>query len=161
VVANQVAEVVEQWEYDRVPLGTMLPYFGASKDPPNGYVWADGTTNWPDEPWVPEHLRWHDDPSIAVERRGKPMPVPNMEDYLLAGGNPNEVGTKWDTGKVSVEGTIAGENFTLPEITEEDAGTFLSPTPGPPDDPAANANTAFRYSSISVPEAQSLQKEYT
>lgn len=113
VIANQVAELKQQWEYDRVPLGTMLPYFGASKDPPVGYVWADGKSNWPDEPWVAEHLRWADDPSVAVELRGRPMPVPNMDGYVLAGGDMTHVGERAEGGVIAVAGTVSKDSVAI------------------------------------------------
>lgn len=66
-----------------VPLGGMIPYFGDKlpyADPLTGlsrfYVWADGKTNWPDEPWVPQALR--------------KRPVPDMMsgEYFVSGGSP-------------------------------------------------------------------------
>ena len=54
-----------------VKLGMMLPYFGAGEKPPRGYCWADGTTPWPDAPWVPSHLHG--------------QKVPNMNGELLGG----------------------------------------------------------------------------
>ena len=50
----------------------MLPYFGAGDRAPDGYVWADGGTPWPDAPWVPEHLRHN-------------KLVPNMKRNLVGG----------------------------------------------------------------------------
>ena len=52
-----------------IQLGMVIPYFGT--DLPDGYVWADGHSEWPDKPWVPVHLR------------GKP--VPNFSGRELRG----------------------------------------------------------------------------
>jgi hypothetical protein len=73
--------------YDGVPLGAMLPYFGAV--PPKGYVFADGSSTWPNEPWVAEHLR------------GKP--VPDMRAKMASGAlSTGEVGQVWDQGRIKV-----------------------------------------------------------
>ncbi len=59
--------------YDGVPLGSFLPFMGGGDKPPTGYVFADGKSNWPDAPWVLEHLR------------GKP--VPKMHSLFLVGSD--------------------------------------------------------------------------
>lgn len=89
-----------------VPLGMMLPYFGAKL--PHGFVWADGKTNWPDEPWVADHLR------------GKP--VPDMMNQLIGGAeSAAEIGLVWDKGSINVpRKEIAGSAFKLPAQRSEE-----------------------------------------
>lgn len=74
---------VEALEKAAVSRGMLIPYFG--KDLPDGYIWADGTKNWPDEDWVPQQL-WG-------------QPVPDMRQQLI-GGSPSEkeVGLVWAKG---------------------------------------------------------------
>jgi hypothetical protein len=83
--------------YDGVPLGTVLPFFGAK--PPKGYRWCNGNAredypegdnHFPDADWVPQHLRG--------------MPLPDMREQLL-GGFPKEdtdVGEMWKKGRIVV-----------------------------------------------------------
>jgi len=100
---RNMKENTRQAALDRVPIGAMIPYFGAGKDSPKGYVWADGTTIWPDKDFVPTHLR------------GKK--VPDMQGELLGGANSElEVGQLWTRGRLSF--TINGDNFTLPKGEE-------------------------------------------
>jgi hypothetical protein len=56
---------------------------------PPGFVWADGTSNWPNENWVPTHLR------------GKP--VPNLSEMVIGSTTvESEVGTVFDSGAIPV-----------------------------------------------------------
>jgi hypothetical protein len=55
--------------FGAVRLGMCLPFFG--KDLPEGYVWADGQSFWPNEEWVPDYLRG--------------QPVPNLNGRVLRG----------------------------------------------------------------------------
>ena len=81
-----------------VQVGMMIPYFG--KELPAGYVWADGKTEWPKEPWVPEHLM-------------NGQLVPNMDNQLLGGTmDITQVASVWNQGKLTA--TVKGENFTIP-----------------------------------------------
>jgi hypothetical protein len=85
---------------DRVPLGAMIPYFGAGKKPPKGYVFADGQSEWPRADWVPERLR------------GRTVPV--MSGELLGGAETEaDLAELWTKGQMSF--TISGANFSLPE----------------------------------------------
>jgi hypothetical protein len=69
----------------RVPLGAMLPHFGAEL--PSGFVWADGQSDWPKADWVPKHLR---------EKK-----VPDMRQHLLGGApQPSDVGVVWNKGMI-------------------------------------------------------------
>jgi hypothetical protein len=86
-VQKQFEEVKAAKSIFQVPLGTMLPSF--SDSPPTGFVYADGIGTWPDENWVPVHLR------------GKR--VPDMTSKVLSGGNTKDVGSVSDTN-----------GFTLP-----------------------------------------------
>ncbi|HEX3658226.1 MAG TPA: hypothetical protein VHV55_20730 [Pirellulales bacterium] len=92
--------------YDRlkleVPIGAMLPYFG--QELPEQFVWADGRTNWPNEPWVPEKLR--------------NTLVPDMNGWLIGGtGDQELLGRKFTGGHIEIEQkTIAGKTFTLPDV---------------------------------------------
>ena len=122
---SEFVERQSRWEYDSVPLGTMLPYFGASVDPPKGYVFADGKTNWPDESWVPKHFRWPNDASVAVELRGKPKPVPDMENFMLAGGNVNQVGHEHLRGQADVSGTVKAATIKIDTRREKSPGDLL------------------------------------
>ena len=76
--------------YTGIHLGMMLPYFGSGKEPPQGYVWADGKTSWPDKDWVPKHLRG--------------QAVPNMNGIMIGGTSTEEaVGTLHEQGKLVLE----------------------------------------------------------
>jgi hypothetical protein len=88
------------------PRGAILPYFGDQLPGPN-YVWADGTTPWPSDPWVPEPLRG--------------VPVPDMSGYFLGGtSNLALVGRPWNEGRLTVpEITIRAESFNLPQPKEQ------------------------------------------
>lgn len=80
-----------------VPLGTMLPYFGDGNEPPAGFVWANGKTNWPHESWVP------------VDLRG--IPVPDMAKNLIGGCiTPDQVGKRWMDGELKSKIKSEGEN---------------------------------------------------
>ncbi len=59
-VLAHVGELQAEFYFDGVPPGTMLAFFGTQ--PPKGWAWADGKTNWPKEDWVAPHLQ------------GKPLP---------------------------------------------------------------------------------------
>src|SRR5262245_45218593 len=59
-----------------VPLGGIIPYFGSGENPPEGYVWADGKTKWPKEPWVPAHLQNE--------------PVPDLSGRTIRGASAKE-----------------------------------------------------------------------
>ena len=64
--------------YGEIRLGMITAYCG--KDLPEGFVWADGTTPWPSEAWVPEHLRG--------------QPVPNFNGRVARGAtSAGSVGT--------------------------------------------------------------------
>lgn len=83
--------------YDGVPLGTMLPFFGAN--PPDGWKWADGKNNWPiDAEWLPKELR------------GKP--IPDMSEGMLASGPRDGVtpGQAWRGGRMSLPPLKLDEN---------------------------------------------------
>jgi uncharacterized protein YukE len=90
--------------YQGVPLGVPLPYFGATL--PKGYVWADGTTTWPNAKWVPEHLRG--------------AKVPDMREHLIGGAkDEKEVGMVFNKGQLVVEGqTIQGNKFKTPAASK-------------------------------------------
>jgi len=60
---------ISLWPFGGMQLGMCVPYFG--KYLPEGYVWADGQSFWPNEEWVPDYLR------------GKP--VPNLNGRVLRG----------------------------------------------------------------------------
>jgi hypothetical protein len=73
------------------PLGSAIPYFGAAL--PAGFVLADGTTNWPDAPWVPEHLK------------GKP--VPDFNGRVPRGGpDLDSVGQPGGSDAVATHATM-------------------------------------------------------
>lgn len=86
--------------YEGVPIGAMVPFFGAEL--PKGYVWADGQVNFPNADWVPEHLRG-----------GK---VPDMREQLIGGTRDMlQVGMPFNRGKLAVKGTIiSGGSFKTP-----------------------------------------------
>lgn len=97
-VKARAGEKVEDVLYHGVPVGTMLPFFGTTL--PSGFAWADGKSNFPDDPRVPEHLR------------GKP--VPNMNTGLIPSGpsgQPGEyIGQVMGPGSVTVQATTASGN---------------------------------------------------
>jgi len=96
-VLQDLSYDVTEWSLSGVPLGTMLPWFGGGTAPA-GYVFADGNSTWPDESWVPQHLR------------GKP--VPNMEARAAFGaGAEDAVGSHQDAGSFSYRPVI-----TLPSL---------------------------------------------
>jgi len=73
--------------YTGVQKGMMVPYFG--KELPDGFVWADGQTNWPEEDWVPNHLRKN--------------PVPDMRGELIGGASKSDdVGRRFQIGVLSL-----------------------------------------------------------
>jgi hypothetical protein len=51
-----------------IPLGMVLPFFG--KTVPNGFVLANGEAKWPDEDWVPDHLRGAKVPDLHGQMLG-------------------------------------------------------------------------------------------
>jgi hypothetical protein len=56
---------------------------------PPGFVWADGKSQWPDENWVPLHLR------------GKP--VPDLSAMVIGSTTvESETGTIWDGGSIHI-----------------------------------------------------------
>jgi hypothetical protein len=70
---------------------------------PPGFVWADGKSSWPDENWVPMHLR------------GKPLP--NMSGTLVGGTtDETQIGLVWNQGKIQLP----------PSFLRETAGTEQS-----------------------------------
>jgi hypothetical protein len=96
--------------------GMIVAYCG--QDLPRGYVWADGSTNWPNDSWVPMPLRG--------------TPVPNLNGQFLRGTTDlTAVGTH--AGHDSVAGlTTANDGahthtYDLPSktgrITEREQGT--------------------------------------
>jgi len=99
---DQRPKGIDEDLYFGVRLGVMVPYFGGGDNPPDGYVWADGKTKWPNADWVPIHLR------------GKP--VPNMDGWLLGGtNNLGLVGIQFTNGKIEIqEKSVPGSAFTLP-----------------------------------------------
>ncbi len=103
IVAHQGDEA-----YSGVPLGAMIPYFGAGKEAPKGYVWADGQTNWPDEDWVPAKLR-----DRSGENKGK---VPNMSEQLVGGAKDEAgVGGVFKDGQITVQQFKVGSSaFSVP-----------------------------------------------
>lgn len=96
----KVSRCADLGPYQGVPIGAMVPFFGAKL--PKGYVWADGQANWPNADWVPVHLRG--------------AKVPDMREYLVGGAtNEFEVGRVYDKGMLTVpEIKISGSSFTLP-----------------------------------------------
>ena len=103
IVAHQGDEA-----YSGVPLGAMIPYFGAGKEAPKGYVWADGQTSWPDEDWVPAKLR-----DRSGENKGK---VPNMSEQLVGGAKDEAgVGGVFKDGQITVQQFKVGSSaFSVP-----------------------------------------------
>ncbi|MBX9584047.1 MAG: hypothetical protein K2X87_27415 [Gemmataceae bacterium] len=95
-----LSDKIDLGPYQGVPIGAMLPYFGAT--PPKGYVWADGQANWPNAAWVPQHLRG--------------AKVPDMREYLVGGAKDEAaVGKDFKSGRLSVpEFAVSGGNFTIP-----------------------------------------------
>lgn len=66
--------------FEQVPVGAMIPFFG-NELPDRRFVWADGKTTWPNEPWVPEQLRGDS--------------VPDMSSVLMGGAiDVNDIGMK-------------------------------------------------------------------
>jgi len=90
-----------------IPKGMMLPYFSNNLPESGDYVWADGQTKWPEEPWVPEHLQ------------GKP--VPDMREQLVGGAKSpgdNTVGLEWSGGMIPISASmVSGSNFKLQPAT--------------------------------------------
>ncbi len=62
--------------YSEIPLGASFCYFGSGQNPPNGFAWADGRTDWPSASWVPEELR--------------STPVPDLTDRFMSGTDSEE-----------------------------------------------------------------------
>ncbi len=87
--------------YDGVPLGTMLPYFGAG-EAPRGYAFADGKSNWPDEMWVAEHLR------------GKPLPDMN-KSFVAGTASELEIGKRHESALVTA--SVSGASVSLPSLS--------------------------------------------
>lgn len=79
--------------------GMAFCYFG--KDVPPGYVLADGQSSFPDENWVPKHLRGN--------------PVPDMRGMFAVGAGPvTQVGRVWRQGAATIPGaTVPGDSFRL------------------------------------------------
>ena len=91
-----------------IPLGVMVPFFG--KDLPKGFAWADGTSRWPDKPWVPQHLRDN--------------PVPNMSEHLIGGAaDGKSVGGVFRGGKLVVK--TPGIGYKRIEIESGAAGALV------------------------------------
>jgi hypothetical protein len=86
--------------YSGVPLGAMVPFFGAKL--PKGYVWADGQASFPNADWVPTHLRG--------------VKVPDMREHLVGGAKDEaNVGLVYNKGQLTVpEVTVSGGSFKLP-----------------------------------------------
>lgn len=96
-----------------IPLGVMVPFFG--KDLPNGFVWADGNTVWPDQAWVPEHLR-------DKEK------VPNMSEQLIGGAKDgNSVGRVFEAGTLVFPNTAFIHDRIAVEGASEAGGLVRGP----------------------------------
>jgi hypothetical protein len=85
-----------------VPLGAILPYFG--KVLPNGFLWADGESTWPNAEWVPHHLR------------GKR--VPDMAEYLVGGTRDSQRVGVAAHGVLRLQGSEIPASFFLPKWNE-------------------------------------------
>lgn len=92
-----------QAKLDRIPLGAMIPYFGARL--PEGYRRCNGNAKedypnrdnvYPDASWVPKHLVGE--------------PLPDMREHLVGGAKDEAaVGRVWDKGKIPGSKTNAAE----------------------------------------------------
>jgi len=129
---NRVAELET-----RVPLGMMLPFFG--KDLPQGFVWADGQTDWPDKDWVPMHLRKTKD--------GKQEKVPNMDSYLIGGTtSEDQVGTVWNEGVIKgepIETRKKGNNAVVVNPAFSDRSVMGLINPNKMDEPYTHAPLTY------------------
>ncbi len=90
---------------DYVPRGAMLCYFGAGREAPAGYVFADGATKWPeDAAWLPERLRGHS--------------LPDMSGYLVGGTDDEaEVGLMWQQGVLEIPTLLPQKETGTTELT--------------------------------------------
>lgn len=95
--------------YSGVPKG--VPMFSLRADIPKGWVALDGLTNWPNENWVPSHLR------------GKP--VPDMRGAFARGAVGEEkVGVENRGQALTIPGiSISGSDFVM---TEDGRGGVLN-----------------------------------
>lgn len=65
--------------YPHLPVGAAMCYFG--KNTPEGFVWADGQSHFPDQDWVASSLR------------GRPVPNMNQDGLLIgATADPGHIG---------------------------------------------------------------------
>jgi hypothetical protein len=105
------------WQVDHgiIQKGMIIPYCG--KELPNdNFVWANGTDNWPDEDWVPDHLRPDRSTNPPTPRK-----VPNLNGRMLRGIRQAQlVATNGGTDKLprhehSLPATTAGIENDLPD----------------------------------------------
>lgn len=115
----EVADLRQKLD-SRVPLGTMLPYFGKNLPEGGNYVWADGGSVWPDKDWVPDHLR--------------KKKVPDMRQQLIGGaGQDVENGLAWDKGRTPAASTdpkTLGKIPPNPHFPNQDIYGVVSPFAG-------------------------------
>jgi hypothetical protein len=94
-----------------IRLGMMLPFFG--NELPEGFVWADGKSKWPNEEWVPKEYR--------------DSPVPNMQQMLVGGttdfsADPKTKDVTWKDGRLAIpaSGLVPVKDTVNPSIKTTD-----------------------------------------
>ena len=87
--------------FAEIPRGAMLCFFGSGNEPPRGFAWADGQTNWPtDAGWLRESLPG--------------TPVPDMTNRLVGGtSDPSQVATLWSEGVLALPKPEAREKASV------------------------------------------------
>lgn len=115
---KELTPTAELSAFQGLPLGAMIPFFGAGESAPKGFVWANGKAQWPNEDWVPKILRGQQ--------------VPNMDGVLIGGRSdePQEIQASANYMKEAeaiktAPQKITGSSFTLDGISNRTFKTLV------------------------------------